>query len=125
MDQLLVSRGGIDLMIVGIGMNGHIGFNEPRSSWENDSHVIELDETTKTVGQKYFDQKTAVRFGITLGLRQVLLSHKLILMASGPKKAEIIRKALQWPVSSEIPASMVRQHEQAMVLLDREAAALL
>lgn len=125
MDELLEKRGGIDLMIVGIGMNGHIGFNEPGTSLENDSHVVALDETTKTVGQKYFRKQTAVKNGITLGLRQVLRARTLILMAAGEKKAGIIQKALQWPVSSDIPASVVRKHEQALVLLDRGAASRL
>lgn len=125
MDRLIESRGGIDLMIVGIGMNGHIGFNEPGSSWTSATHVVSLDETTQTVGQKYFQQKTEVSKGITLGLGQVMTSRKLILMASGERKAGIIQKTLQWPISEDLPATIVRRHPQSMVLLDRQAAGML
>ena len=92
MDAVIAANGDIDLMIVGIGMNGHIGFNEPGVSFNNYSHVIDLDETTLTVGQKYFKTTVALQLGITLGLQHLLESKKAILIANGNKKAEVIKK---------------------------------
>jgi 6-phosphogluconolactonase/glucosamine-6-phosphate isomerase/deaminase len=76
MDALIQEKGGIDLMLVGVGMNGHIGFNEPGVSIDNYTHVVDLDETTQKVGQKYFDQATELKQGITLGLKHFLHSKK-------------------------------------------------
>src|SRR6185503_12145514 len=71
MDKVIGEKGGIDLMIVGIGMNGHIGFNEPGTSFNSLSHVIELDEVTKSVGQKYFKGPVTLNKGITIGFRHL------------------------------------------------------
>jgi len=83
MDQLILAKGGIDLMIVGVGMNGHIGFNEPGVSFSNYSHVIDLDETTISVGQKYFKGPVVLMQGITLGLKHLVESKKVFLIANG------------------------------------------
>jgi glucosamine-6-phosphate isomerase len=125
MDQLILKRGGFDLMLVGIGMNGHIGFNEPGVSPHLYSHVIDLDETTRNVGQKYFKQATELNKGITLGLRHLLEAKKVILMASGTKKAEIIRKTLLEGISADIPATYIRSHPNGWIYLDEDAASLL
>jgi glucosamine-6-phosphate isomerase len=125
MDETISQKGGIDLMLVGIGMNGHIGFNEPGSSFDNYSHVIELDDTTRAVGQKYFTQQTALQKGITLGLKHLMQSKKVILIANGIKKAEVIRKALEGEISNQMPASIIRTHPDSVVMIDEEAASLL
>lgn len=122
MDDHIHRMGGIDLMLVGVGMNGHIGFNEPGANEQLYSHVIELDETTRSVGQKYFKQPTQLQKGITLGLRHLLESRKVLMMASGNKKAEIMRKALEGAITTDVPASVVRRHTSGMAMLDREAA---
>lgn len=87
MDKVIAEKGGIDLMIVGIGMNGHIGFNEPGVSFDNYAHVIDLEETTITVGQKYFKGATVLKQGITLGFKHLMNSKKVIVIANGSKKA--------------------------------------
>jgi len=125
MDELISARDGIDLMIVGIGMNGHIGFNEPGTSFENLSHVADLDETTVSVGQKYFDRPMKLSQGITIGFKHLLQSRKLILLANGNKKAGVIKKALEGTVSTAFPASVVQQHPNCVVMIDEEAATLL
>ena len=124
MNEHINTKGGIDFMLVGVGMNGHIGFNEPGVQKDLLSHVIDLDETTRAVGQKYFKQPTELRQGITLGLRQLHECRKILLMASGIKKASIIRQALEGPVTTGIPASVVRIHHNALIMLDRDAAGL-
>lgn len=125
MESIIAARGGIDLMLVGVGMNGHIGFNEPGVSAEAGAHVVTLDETTRRVGQKYFRQTTVLQQGITLGLRNFLDSRQAILMASGAGKADIIKRTLEDPVSNLTPASFIREHPNAVVVLDAAAAARL
>lgn len=118
-------RGGIDLILVGVGMNGHIGFNEPGISPELLAHVVELEASTKEVGQKYFSSTTALSKGISLGMAQVMQARKVLLLATGSKKADIIKKALQEKITNAVPASLIRNHPNAFVLLDKAAASLL
>ena len=125
MDALIRDKGGIDLMIVGIGMNGHIGFNEPGVSFDKYSHVIDLDETTLTVGQKYFKSKATLQKGITLGLKHLQESNKVLLLANGTKKADVIRRTVEEKVTNEFPASIMQTHAHGFVMVDNEAASLL
>jgi glucosamine-6-phosphate isomerase len=122
---IIKKLGGIDLMLAGVGMNGHIGFNEPGVSPDLFAHVVELDSTTQSVGQKYFSSNTPLSKGISLGMAQFMESGTALLLATGAKKATIIKKAMQENISSAIPASYIRAHQNAFVLLDKEAAALL
>jgi glucosamine-6-phosphate isomerase len=125
MDKTIREKGGIDLMIVGVGMNGHVGFNEPGTSFYNYSHVADLDSTTRTVGQKYFTQPVALKQGITLGLKHLLESKKAIVMANGIKKAAIIKKVLEEKINNQTPASIIRLHPMGTLMIDEEAASLL
>lgn len=125
MDAVIAGKGGIDLMLVGIGMNGHIGFNEPGTSFTALSHVIELDDTTKSVGQKYFKEKTVLHQGITIGLGHLMNAKKVFLKADGQRKAEVIQKTVEGEVSESFPASIMQQHANGFVLVDEEAASLL
>jgi galactosamine-6-phosphate isomerase len=125
MNEVIAGKGGIDLMLVGVGMNGHLGFNEPGVSPDLQAHVITLDETTRTVGQKYFQQTTSLNQGITLGLQQVLQSRQLVMMASGLKKSGIVKQAIDGPVSATVPASYIQVHFNGIALLDEDAAHLI
>lgn len=125
MDNFIFDNGGIDLMLVGVGMNGHVGFNEPGVAEGLYAHVTDLDATTRSVGQKYFKQSTDLERGITLGLRHLLESRSTLLMASGAKKAAIIAKAMEGTVSTDVPASIIRKHPNGVVLLDEDAACML
>ncbi|HMH33243.1 MAG TPA: glucosamine-6-phosphate deaminase [Puia sp.] len=125
MDKTIFDKGGIDLMIVGVGMNGHIGFNEPGVSFENYSHVTDLNDTTISVGQKYFSKPVALKQGITLGLKHLLESKKTIVLANGQKKAVIIKKVVEENISTQIPATVIRMHPQGVLMIDEEAASLL
>ena len=125
MNQVIAGKGGIDLMLVGVGMNGHLGFNEPGVSPDLQAHIITLDETTRTVGQKYFQQTTPLNQGITLGLQQILQSRQLLMMASGLKKSNIVKQALEGPVSATVPASYIQVHANGIALLDEAAATLI
>ncbi len=125
MNALIRQQGGLDLILVGVGMNGHIGFNEPGVSPDLYAHVVDLDETTQVVGQKYFSQSTPLKKGITLGMRHVLEARSALMIASGAKKAEIMRKVLVEDISVQVPASLLRKHDNGFALLDEEAASLL
>lgn len=125
MDQFISDNNGIDMMVVGIGRNGHIGFNEPGVDPNLYSHVVPLDHTTQTVGQKYFKENTALTQGITLGLQYLIESRNALLIANGSNKAEVIKKTLEETVDPQMPASYIRKHGNAVVILDEQAAALL
>lgn len=124
-DNFIFQNGPIDLMLLGVGMNGHLGFNEPGVSPDLYSHVVELDPVTKTVGQKYFDRPVKLEKGITLGLKHVMESKTVILQASGKNKAEIIKKAIEGEVTVDIPASILKTHTNSYIFLDSDAASML
>lgn len=125
MDAMIANNGGIDLMIVGIGMNGHIGFNEPGVPFGNYSHIIHLDETTVEVGKKYFPSSTALSKGITIGLQHLMEAKQVILIANGEKKASIIKETIEEKVSNQIPATIMQTHKNGIIMIDEEAASLL
>lgn len=124
-DEVVKKYGGFDLMILGVGMNGHLGFNEPGVDFGLKSHVINLDETTQSVGQKYFSEKKVLKQGITLGVNHLLNSRRVFLLANGEKKAEIVKAAVEGPVTNVNPASVLQQHENVHYYFDKEAASLL
>ncbi|MBS1655952.1 MAG: 6-phosphogluconolactonase, partial [Bacteroidetes bacterium] len=125
MDAVIKQWGGIDLMIVGVGMNGHIGFNEPGTDENLYCHSTELDETTKTVGQKYFAGAPVLTKGLTLGMQHVKKARNVMMLANGSSKASIISKAMKGDVSMAVPASMMRNLSGCLLVLDKEAASLI
>lgn len=125
MNAWLQANGPVDIMIVGIGLNGHIGLNEPGSDFDSGAHVSNLTSNTITTAQKYFSRQTSLVWGITLGLKNFSEATMPILMASGQKKAAIIHQALQGPVNPGVPASILQRLTNAYVILDKAAASLL
>ena len=125
MASFIREKGGIDLMVVGIGMNGHIGFNEPGATESSRVRVVDLDLTTQEVGQKYFKKATMLSRGFTWGIQDMLESRRIILAASGETKADIVRETLQGSIGPEVPASFVRKHKNALIMLDEGAASSL
>lgn len=124
-DALIDSRGGLDVLLVGMGMNGHIALNEPGTPFDLGCHVSKLAESTITVGQKYFGQETVLERGITLGLRHLTAAREVILLVSGDKKAAMLKQALKGPVSEEVPASILQTHPNGQIWLDAAAGSLL
>ncbi len=122
MNNFINEKGGLDLIIVGVGINGHIGLNEPGTNFSTYAHYSILDEVTIKVGQKYFKQQTELPGGITLGLRHLTESKKAILIASGNKKADIIVKALEGTISATVPASIFQTIPGSYILLDNDSA---
>jgi galactosamine-6-phosphate isomerase len=124
-EATIQQHGGIELAILGLGMNGHIGMNEPNTSALTRSHIIELDPITAQVGQKYFQSPQTLSKGITLGIASLLESKTIILIVSGEKKAAIVKQVLEGEITEKIPASILRKHPNCYIYLDQAAASLL
>lgn len=121
-NTFIEQHGGLDIMLVGVGTNGHIGMNEPGTSFDTYAHVSTLAEETMQVGQKYFSKPTALSRGITLGLRHLREAKLPIVMASGEKKAAIIAQGLTQAPAENIPVSIAQLIPQGYVMLDEAAA---
>jgi glucosamine-6-phosphate deaminase len=120
-NTFIAQNGGLDIMLVGVGMNGHIALNEPHTPFTSSAHISDLEEVTIEVGQKYFTQETSLTQGITLGLQHFREAKLPILMANGLKKSSIIYDALTNEVTEALPASIVQIIEHCLVLLDKDA----
>ena len=117
--------GGIDVAILGLGMNGHVGMNEPGTPPELYSHIADIDATTQAVGQKNFKNEQQLAKGLTLGLATLRETAFLMLLASGTKKAAIIRKIFEEDASMNLPATLLLSHKKISIYLDKEAALLI
>ncbi|MEI9806383.1 MAG: 6-phosphogluconolactonase [Bacteroidota bacterium] len=121
-ERFIHQQGGIDLAILGLGMNGHIGMNEPGTSAALRSHVTALDPITKETAQKYFKEQRQLTNGVTLGLATLMEARYIILLVSGAHKAGIVKKILEDEISEQIPGSLLRNHPGLNIYLDAEAA---
>ena len=124
-DQFVREKEGIDLMMVGLGMNGHIGLNEPGVDFNLYSHLSELAEDTKEVAKKYFRKAVSLTYGITLGPRHLLEAKVAVLIASGSGKAVSVASTIEGEVTPDLPASIFQRHQNAYVYLDKNAASML
>ena len=116
----------IDMQLLGIGTNGHIGFNEPGCDFDNDVHIETLDASTKQANQAAFGSPNLVPdFAITMGIKSILAAKQIVLLAFGDTKANVVAQMIQGPVTNQLPASVLQQHPNVHVYLDRAAAAKL
>ncbi len=122
MERWLADHGGLGLTLLGIGMNGHIGFNEPNGSDARGCFTVQLDEITKEVSAKYFNKVLPVETGITIGWKELYSSKEVIFIANGKQKAPIIQKSLYEAPTATVPASLFQTHPSLTVVLDQEAA---
>jgi len=122
-DGSLAARGGIDLAILGLGTNGHLGFNEPPSDEASATRAVELTPATIAANARYWGGEADVPTrAVTLGLRALLEARHILLLVSGVAKHDIIRRALEGPVGQDVPASFVRHATGSVtVLVDRAA----
>lgn len=121
-EQLIADLGGVDLQVLGIGRNGHIGFNEPGTSFDSTTHVAELDATTRADNARFFDDPDAVpHVVITQGLATIRRASAIILIATGAAKRQVMRRMLTGPVSIDVPATCLRDHPDLTVIGDRDA----
>jgi len=118
--------GGIDLQILGIGHNGHIGFNEPGSNFEAKTHLVELDERTIKANARFFDCLEDVPTkAISMGIKTIMKAKKIVLIASGRDKSDIIYDMIHGPISPQVPASVLQLHTNLILILDEAAASRL
>jgi glucosamine-6-phosphate deaminase len=125
-ERQIEDAGGIDLQILGIGANGHLAFNEPGSSLGSRTRIKTLTEKTVRDNARYFDDQDMVpEYAITMGIGTIMEAKKLLLVASGEKKAEAIRSTLEGPVTAMCPATIVQLHRQSHIIIDEDAASVL
>jgi glucosamine-6-phosphate isomerase len=124
-EEFISQHGGLTVAVVGLGMNGHIGMNEPGTPVSTRSHVARIAEETQRIGQKYFDTPRTLTNGLTLGLATLLEAQYLFLMVNGEKKAPIVKRIIEETPTEELPATMLRQHKNFRIYLDTDAAKLL
>ena len=122
-DAAIAAAGGIDLQLLGLGVNGHIGFNEPGSSLGSRTRIKTLTQKTRADNARFFGPGEAVpRYAITMGIETIMEAREVVLIATGPHKAEAVRNMVEGPVSTFCPASMIQFHRHATVILDEDAA---
>ena len=125
-DKEIQAAGGVDLQLLGIGNNGHIGFNEPGTPFGSLTHIVELTESTREANKRFFASIDEVpTHAVTMGIKTVMQARSIILMAIGPAKAPIMKEMLQGPVTEKVPASVLQLHPDVTVYMDYEAAKLL
>jgi glucosamine-6-phosphate deaminase len=127
LDRRIADIGGVDVQIVGLGGNGHIGFNEPGSSFDSTTRVVELDEQTRVDNARFFDGDIdkVPRRAITQGLATIMRARSILLLAVGERKAAPLTAALHGPVTTQVPASVLQRHPDVTVVANHSAAKLL
>jgi glucosamine-6-phosphate deaminase len=114
-----------DLTLLGIGLNGHVGMNEPGSAIDSPTRRVDLAPATRQSAANYFGHADAPTWGVTIGLGALRQSAEIWLLASGPAKSAIVRRIAQGPVSVDVPATLLREHPNCRLFVDAGAAAAL
>jgi glucosamine-6-phosphate deaminase len=121
-DEKIAAAGGIDLQLLGIGVNGHIGFNEPADCFVKGTHVVKLTESTKKANEKYLKHTEILpEEAFTMGIGNIFSADKILLIASGASKAEAIKKTIYGPITPQVPASILQLHKDVTIIADKEA----
>lgn len=125
-ENLLKTTGQMDIMYLGIGHNGHIGFNEPDEFFEPYTHIVKLTEDTIESNKRFFDNIESVpKTAITMGIKTIMSAKKIILLASGESKAEAILKTVKGKITPRVPASILQLHNDVTLIIDKDAAKFL
>jgi|SRR5690625_2658268 len=124
-DKLLIDNP-IDVQLLGIGTNAHIGFNEPGSSFDSNTIIVDLTQETRDANVRFFDDmKDVPTKAITMGIGSILKAKEIILVATGEHKAEAIKNTIEGPITKDVPASILQAHDNVSIYLDKKAAKLL
>ena len=124
--EVIESMGGIDLQLLGIGNNGHIGFNEPCEEFPVNTHKVELTRSTIEANSRLFDSIDDVpRYAYTMGIGEIMGAKTILILASGKAKAPIIKELLEGPVTPHVPASILKMHSNVILIADEDARSLL
>ena len=125
-DKAIHAAGGIDIQLLGIGRNGHIGFNEPSEEFTFGTHLVTLAESTIEANARFFDSKDDVpRQAISMGIGNIMNAKCVVLVATGSSKAEAVRETICGPITPHVPASILQLHPCCVILADRDAASLM
>ena len=122
-DAIIHSVGGVDLQLLGIGNDGHIGFNEPNEAFELGTHCVDLKEETIEANKRFFDGNADLvpKQAYTMGIKTIMQARKVLMVANGKGKADIVKKAFFGPVTPEVPASILQMHPDFILVGDEEA----
>ena len=124
-EQSIAEAGGLGLQLLGLGHNGHVGFNEPAPEFPKETHCVELTESTINANSRLFDSIDDVpREAYTMGIGTIMAAKEILVVANGSDKADIVRRAFFGPVTPEVPASILQFHPNVTVVVDKEAGAL-
>jgi 6-phosphogluconolactonase/glucosamine-6-phosphate isomerase/deaminase len=124
--QKIKKAGGINLQVLGIGANGHIGFNEPGDQLNVTTHLVDLTKETINANSRFFNSKKNVpKKALTVGIATILKSDRIILLASGKNKAEAIKKTVDENLTTQVPSSLLQTHPDVTLIIDEEAASLI
>ncbi len=125
-DVMIQRVGGIDLQLLGIGLDGHIGFNEPGTAFELGTHCVNLTESTLAANQRFFASREEMpKQAYTMGVKTIMQAKKVLMVASGPEKAPILKEAFFGRVTPQVPASILQMHPDFTLMGDREALQLI
>ena len=123
-EELIRSLGGVDLQLLGLGHNGHIGFNEPGEAFEKETHCVDLTESTIEANKRFFASADDVpKQAYTMGIKTIMQAKKILIVVNGENKADIVKRAFFGPVTPEVPASILQLHNDVTVVGDEEALA--
>ncbi|WP_333647099.1 glucosamine-6-phosphate deaminase [Lacrimispora sp.] len=121
-EAIISGLGGVDLQLLGIGHNGHIGFNEPSDIYPKDTHVVDLQESTIEANKRFFDSIDEVpRQAYTMGIGTIMRARKILLLVSGAEKADILYESICGPVTPSVPASILQLHPDVIIVADEAA----
>lgn len=120
----IAAGGSIDLQVLGLGVNGHIGFNEPADCFSAATSLVNLTQSTIDANKRFFESEAQVpRQALTMGVKTIMMARRILMLASGGAKADIVRRFIRGPVTPQVPASALQLHRRVTVVLDRAAAA--
>ena len=121
-EELIKSLGGVDLQLLGLGHNGHIGFNEPAEEFDKVTHCVDLQESTIEANKRFFESADDVpRQAYTMGIGTIMSAKKIVVVVSGEDKADIVKRAFSGPVTPSVPASILQMHPDVTVICDAAA----
>ncbi len=123
--EAIKAAGGIDLQLLGIGTNGHIAFNEPADKFTDEAFKVTLTQSTIDSNQKYFGDVPMPRYAMTMGIGSIMRSKKILLIATGESKAKAIKAMVSGEITPQIPCSILNEHEDVIIMLDKAAAKLI
>lgn len=122
----ILANNPIDLQILGIGENGHIGFNEPGTSFDSHTHIVDLTPSTIKANARFFENITDVPTqAITMGIADIMAAKQIVLLAFGRQKAQAVKAMIEGPITETVPASVLQKHVNVVVIIDDDAASLL